>query len=399
MKIAFVAPETNPVPPVKGGAVQSWIENVAIRINFCEVFIFSSYDKNLPYYEKRNQVVYYHFKPGILSRLILCTYKLPFKNDNSILYYLPYSFWCAFKLREIKPNIVHIHNRPHFVWIIKLLNPRAKIILHIHQKSALLDRKIFSKSFFKKVDLFLGSSKFIASLMQKQFLLSENKIGFIYNGVDIKQFTPAWRSGEQRERLKNDFGLDGKKVFLYVGRIVENKGVDIIIDAFRNIVKNVSKEVILFICGGRTYSDNSLSDYLKKLHELVNDIKDNVIFTGYVPHEEIYKYYSIADVVLVPSRVKEGFCVITIEAMAMGVPVIATNRGAISELIESGFDGILVDSPDIKSFQKAMEDFIVSSRNYLEIAINGRKKAEKEFHWDKITSDLKDIYLRLLKNG
>lgn len=399
MKIAFVNSEWLPVPPVKGGAVEEWIERIAQKLESYKVYIFGIYDKALPRYEIKTHISYFRFKPGLISKILLCTYKLPFKNFRSPLFYFPYSLWSAFKLKRIKPDIIHIHNRPQFVWIIKLLNPDARIILHIHQVSAMYEKNIWIKRFFRKVDLFLGCSQFIANELKKRYPQIQNKTRFIYNGTDIERFKPVRFQDKAREDLREQFGINGQKVIMYSGRLAENKGVDILIEAFKKIVKYRDKNLKLLICGGRTYSDNSTSPYIEKLRNLSSEIKDNVIFTGYITHTEIHKYYLLSDLVIIPSLVEEGFCVIAIESMASGIPVIAPARGGLLEIITNKKDGILVPRITKEILVESIEGFLNQADSFAYYAVNGRQTVENNFSWDKISESVKITYQDIIKNA
>ncbi len=399
LKIAFINTEWLPIPPVKGGAVEEWIQQVSHLLGE-DIFVFSIFHPSLPQLHKDGQVAYYHFKPNRLARLLLSTYRLPFKKESSYLYYLPYSFWCAWKLRSIKPDIIHIHNRPQFVRIIRLLNPEAKIVLHIHQLSAMEERNLWTKKFIDSVDLLLGCSNFIVNQIKKHFpLIKPEKIGMVYNGLDMGAIQTKREQEEKIPGLSARYSLEGSKVILYVGRLVENKGADLLIGALRDLIKNGKRNLKLILCGAAGYSRNELTPYIKKLHDLSEEIKDNVVFTGYVSHEDLLDYYLVADLVVIPSLVEEGFCIVAIEAMAFGVPLIVPNRGGLGELVQDLGGGKLLDKVSEKTIEEAVEDFFLNEEKYKLSSKKNMKRVSQEFAWDKICGDVLVYYKELVSNG
>ena len=91
-KIAYINTEFLPVPPVKGGAVEGWIESVSRRLKNCRISIFSIDSDAISTSEEQGHIRYFWFKAGLISKMMMCSYKLPFKNGHSKLFYLPYSF-------------------------------------------------------------------------------------------------------------------------------------------------------------------------------------------------------------------------------------------------------------------------------------------------------------------
>ena len=339
MKVAFVNTEFLPVPPRKGGAVEEWIERMARGLNGHEVFILS-YDPQRVYESRQDgDIRYFWFKPDTIAKIFLSTYRLPFKQEDSKWFYFPYALWCARHLQKIGADIIHIHNRPQFVWIIRRLNPRAKIILHFHQLSAIIENASWARQLPHQVDLFLGCSRFMAGEIQKRHLQTNGKTAVIYNGVDVKKFSSNGQYLEGRDSLRRKFNVTTQRVILYAGRLAENKGAHLLVGAVRNLVQAGQRDIKLFVCGSRGYSNQEMTPYIQNLYKLAEDIKDHVVFAGFVEHKNIPDYYAIADVVVIPSEVEEGFCVITIEALASGVPVLASGRGGIPEIIKNNETG------------------------------------------------------------
>lgn len=393
MKIAIMAPETLPVPPIRGGAVETWIYEVARRLFYHEVFVSSIFSQKIGRSFRREHVYYRYHKKGLLAKLLLSTYKLPFKNTHSFLYYLPYSFWHAYQLKKDKPDIIHLHDRPQFVKIFRSLHPSAKIILHIHQLSAMEERNLWAPFLYDSIDAFVGPSSFLAGQIKELFPAIAKKVYSVPNGVDLGQFRPFWDNGPLRASVRKRLNVQGRRVFLYVGRLVENKGVDIVLEAFARLVaEKEGDEALLVICGGKGFSSTEVTPYMEKLFVSAKVLGDKVVFMGYVEHKKIYEYYTAADVLLIPSRVEEGFGMIAIEAMASGLPVIVSCQGALPEVVRDGIDGIVVPTCSVDGFYQAMKRYLDDPGIFAVMGREGRRRVEELFTWDKVTQSMKALY-------
>ncbi len=253
MKIAFVNTEYLPVPPTRGGAVEEWIDRIARHLKGHQVAVFSMDRKRVRRSEKKDNVKYFWYKPGLIASLLLSTYRLPFRKDDSKWFFYPYAFWCAMKIAWMKPDIIHIHNRPQFVWLMRKKNPKAKIILHLHQVSAFDEPVFWTKEFIDSVDLFVGCSQFIINELLNHYPVPNEKTAVFYNALDVADFPSPQERAVRRKKLREEDQLTDKKVLLYVGRLVENKGLHFLLEAVRNLVVKGHSDLILLVCGARGY--------------------------------------------------------------------------------------------------------------------------------------------------
>ena len=99
-------------------------------------------------------------------------------------------------------------------------------------------------------------------------------------------------------------------------------------------------DTLLIIAGSAFYGSERRTSYVDKLYTLAKDFPEHVRFMSFIPHEEIHIWFKAAEIVLVPSIGHEAFGLVNVEAMACGVPVIATNIGGMPEVIEHGKNGV-----------------------------------------------------------
>lgn len=188
-----------------------------------------------------------------------------------------------------------------------------------------------------------------------QELVPEISASVISMGVDISKF------GKQYF-IPNYFDQGNKKVVLFVGRLAEKKGVTYLIEAMKDI------DALLVIAG-----DGPLRNKLEKQAE---EIKGKVKFLGAKTHEELKYIYASADIFVAPSITasdgdQEGLGLVILEAMASGLPVIASDSGGISQIIENEYNGILVKEKDADNLKKNICRLVQNNELYLYIQKNG----------------------------
>lgn len=398
MKIAFVNTEFLPVPPVKGGAVEEWIESAASMLKEHEISIFSIDEESQKRESAQDHKTYFHYKRGLLGKILLSTYKLPFKNPSSRYYFLPYALWSALKIKKIQADIIHIHNRPQFVWIMRTMNPRSKIILHIHQLSVLKEKGVWTDELISHIDFFVGCSQFIVDEIRK-LIGDKKKAVVVYNALDISQFPSVWQNPSLRDQARKKIGLGNEKMVLFAGRLAENKGVHWLIEAVRDLISQGQKDLRLYICGARGYANREVTPYIQRLYDLAKPVSESIHFVGFVPHDEMVNYYLASDLVVIPSEVAEGFGIVAIESMACGIAVVASGRGGLKEIIADGASGFLVEHPNTEGFKKQIRAFLSHPSQFAKIGQAGRLRVEKKFTWDHVTNDLLNVYKECLSHG
>lgn len=174
--------------------------------------------------------------------------------------------------------------------------------------------------------------------------------------------------------------LQGKTVILTVARLVERKGIDMVIRAMPRVLEAVPDAVYLVIGTG---------PYRGKLERLAREsgLEERVIFVGYILDEELSCYYGACDVFVLVSRTladkgeMEGFGIVYLEAGACGKPVIGGRGGGTSEAIEDKVTGLLVDPLDVNEIAKAIVKVLKDEELARKLGENGRKRAAKQPDW------------------
>jgi glycosyltransferase involved in cell wall biosynthesis len=210
----------------------------------------------------------------------------------------------------------------------------------------------------------------------------QSKVTYIPNGVDTDWFTSE---GIQSESSKTSIPKnDNEKVILFVGRFVAFKGVDVLLKAVRLLIKKGLNVRVVLVGNGplRTY----LMDIARKF------LQDKATFIGAIPHAKLPVYYRASDVFVYPSKTNsDGMPLAILEALACGVPVVASNVGGIPCIFDGAECGILVPPNKPKALASAIECVLSEESFRYSLSKNAREHA-LSFSWDKITKQIEKVY-------
>ncbi|MBI4091189.1 glycosyltransferase family 4 protein [candidate division WWE3 bacterium] len=227
------------------------------------------------------------------------------------------------------------------------------------------------KEFVTCSDKVVAVSEFVKTCLVKETGVAERNVEVIYNGV----YPREWRGKRG----------DARVGILYVGRIEEDKGV---FEASERLLKESAKHNSkLIVVGGGEGSER-----LKRI--LAGEARlGKVIIAGPLKEEELGRYYRKSHIFILPTKRLEGFPMTIPEAMMHSLPVVAFNLGGVSEGIEDGKDGYLVDSGDWEDFAHKVFMLADSREKREELGMNAYAKAKSRFSQDVMVKK----YLKALK--
>ena len=182
---------------------------------------------------------------------------------------------------------------------------------------------------------------------------------------------------------------DDEKIIITTSRLVQKNAVDILIKAAAEL-KNINSELKfkLLILG-----DGKLKKVLEKLTADLG-LKENVLFLGFIPQEEIYVYLGIADIFVRPSR-SEGLGNSFLEAMAVRVPIIGTNVGGIPDFLKDKETGLFCKVDDPRDLAEKIEMLLSNNVLREKIIKNAEKLVREKYDWNNISQEMKKIFLNL----
>ena len=213
------------------------------------------------------------------------------------------------------------------------------------------------------------------------------KIKVIPCGVNLQLFRPL---DKQESRLR--LGFNDEKIILFVGRIDPIKGIDSLI---KSVAYLKDKQKLRLVIIGDDAHSQTLLQRLKKLVDDL-DLKENVIFGGIVPQEELPHYYSAADVCSVVSHY-ESFGLVALEALACGTPVVARNVGILGQVIKSGKNGwVLNREHSTMELAEKIELFLYERNN---VSASYCRSAVIPFGWKNIAEQICKVLLNLIQTS
>lgn len=238
------------------------------------------------------------------------------------------------------------------------------------------------RQLFKYGDCFLAISEYNYSNLIN-FGADPHKIIFHPVGIELDKFPFRW----------NDNGVKHLSFvkILTVARLVEEKGLRYGIQAIDKLVKrNPEVRLEYQIIGG-----GPLEEELKKLVEKLG-LSKVIHFLGPQQREEVIQMMQQAHLFLLPS-IAEALPVVLMEAQVVGLPIVATSVGSVSQIVTDGQSGFLVPPRDVNALAERLEYLIEHSEKWPELGRNGRRLVEEKYDIVKLSKKLEDIYTQLLK--
>jgi glycosyltransferase involved in cell wall biosynthesis len=402
MKLAFLSQPLDNVLPPSQNSIGIWIYEVARRLaKNHQITVFANGGRIPPKTRVIEGVTYKFFRavPYRITRDVstrLSRYTSPEKPPfASWLYAFEYGLQAALAIRKQGIEVVHIVNFSQFIPIVRAFNPQAKIVIHMQcEWLSQLDRATIA-SRISKANLVLGCSEYITQLIRDRFPQFAPICRTVYNGVNENNFYPAEKDSKARPpRL------------LFVSRLSPEKGVHILLRAFRKVVERYPTAEIELIGSPssapveyiiRLTHDEKIArllafykgdDYYDHLvAEIPAELKDQVIFSGHVKHDRVPDHYRKADILINPS-LSEPFGMALVEGMASGIPVIAPRVGGMVEIIEHGATGYLVNVDDVQDLADTILHLLDEPETRAAMGQTGRQRVMELFTWDRIVDQL-----------
>ncbi len=326
MKIGILTSGVMPVPAVKGGAVENLID-LYLAYNdqhqLHDITIYSVSDKAVKHHPALSSAVnhYRYINPFSLWAKVRKALRSRQHNyyNPSIEYYLHQAL-CH--IRRQHYDMVIVENRPGYILKLRALT-EAPCVLHLHNDSLNAKSKKAS-SIVEGFDKIICVSDYITHRIPD----ASGKSITVYNAIDIQHFIDA----QPLDRKTMGFTSEDF-VIIYSGRLTPEKGILELIEAIS--MAACRKHIKLLVTGARFYGNNaSQSPFTQQLEKACENMKEQVFFTGFVAYQQIPSYLKMADIAVVPSMWEEPFGLTVVEAMAAGLPLIATRSGGIPEICE-----------------------------------------------------------------
>jgi len=296
-----------------------------------------------------------------------------------------------------KPDIVHTHTpKAGAVGMIASFLARVPVRIHTVAGLPLLEATGLKRvvlNFVEKLTYKCSTKVYPNSFGLKNIILknrftTENKLRVIgigsSNGIDTSYFDSELFSDKENNKLKSELGIESNDfVFIFVGRLVADKGINELVEAFNELCLDL-KGIKLLLVG--PFEDEL--DPLSEKTKLLISSHDKIISAGY--QNDVRPFFAISNLLVFPSY-REGFPNVVMQSGAMGLPSIVTDINGCNEIIQTDYNGIVIPSKDIQSLKRAMSRIFHDKELYLKCSATSRlaivNNYEQKLYWNALLNE------------
>lgn len=392
IKVAIVSPGYFPVPPVNGGAIESLIDLLVKEndiANNLDLTVFSMYDKSAEEIAAgyHNSKIFYIKIPPIIQFFDLMIYYivrnfLKKKKHMSYRYILQRLYYINRVAKIVWKNDFDkliFENHPTLLLVLRghgnYKKYMGKYYYHAHNE---ITNTFGNEEYLKRVTKFICVSKFIEKSIRKRLhIQNTNQFVVLKNCVDEEKFKINDES--LIKRFKEKYKIpDNFTIFAFTGRLNAEKGVRELLLAYKGANPPKSR---LIIAGSYFFKSSMKSDYEFELKAIAESIKEQVIFTGNIPYDEMPLLYAAADVIALPSIWNDPAPLTVIESLTCGKPLITTFSGGIPEYANPDNSIILqVDNNIVDNLSQAIAELSGDPEKRMELSNSAKHESEK---WTK----------------
>ncbi len=286
-----------------------------------------------------------------------------------------------------KPDIIHAHYASGFgVW--GALSGIRPLVISCWGTDVVTTARApisgaLSRWALSKADQTLATSDFLKEVVENLPVTLQAPPKVIPFGIDIDSLKSKTQSKGPKERTDKRIRL------LFFKLHKEIYGPRELLQAFASIAGRFESATLTMAGSG------PLTDELRQLTKSLG-LERRVSFPGFINHQHALSYIAGHDIMVMPSLVEEGFGVAALEALAVGVPVIASNSGGVSEIVDQNQSGFLVNPANIDELAEAMAKLIADEELRRRFGEHGRARVAERYDWKKNLDDMEAVYNSLL---
>ena len=386
MKILMIPSTMLPFPPIRGGAVQnlidffvSWNETHAQN----ELTVFSIYDRSAKLesearawkhctvkFIKLPQILFW-LRDSVKGLIAGFASKVAFK-----LIHICYTAKLrrALKSRKAMWDLIVLDNTPQFFKTVYEAT-RGKICIHIFNDYLNSGTKNIAY-ILQRAEKIITVSDYLSRRVLDTGFIQPDRVVKINNATELEKYGTA-------EAKKRGFDLRRKYeipsdacVFIFVARLVREKGIRELIEAFIGI-KNPCAHLV--VVGNKIYSGAVVDPFLLELQSLASQGEGRIHFTGYIDYDQLPDYYAMADVGILPSLYEEPFSLAAIEYMASGLALIVSDAGGFPEMVQDHAALIVKRGQNMVSDLREDMEMLLNDKKLLERYKAAAKQRSKQF--------------------
>jgi glycosyltransferase involved in cell wall biosynthesis len=432
MRIAFVNQPIDTILPPYQTSVGACTYGAACALaKSCDVVVYGTKDRHRDFPDDfRERNVHFRFFSVPPSDRLAAKAKEKYSKlfpvslpaSSSAWLFRAFGRQVAEDLQRQPCDVIQVQHSAQYLEVLRAFNPNAKIVLQLHAEWFSQNRPEILEQRLRYVDLVTAVSDYITEKTRRQFPMIAGRCQTISNAIDAAEFA--------RER-RCDLAPRREKRILYAGAVSPHKGLHVLLDAF-SIVEQQYPEVRMDVVGSQSnyplaenfeLRDRELIesvyrfytyDWIPKLkaklslappeagsylahlkQRLSLKASKKVAFRGFVPRPELINFYYNADIFAFAPIWDEGFGIPPVEAMAAGVPVVATRSGAVPEMVRDQETGLLVRKNDPDALAASILKLLCDDDMREKMGRAARLWVHQHFTWDRVAERMYQCYTDL----
>lgn len=371
-KIIFTVTPIFSIPPRGAAAVETWMYQVAQRTTIPNRIVCIKNEGYSDYTQVNDNCSIHRIG---FSRV----YKRIFQKWTR-LDPLPYSQRILNIAKDFPitdKSVIVVHNSMKLYRQIRERAPQTKIVLHMHNA--------FEPKGLNPDIKMIVPSQFLKNYYQAY--LPDADIFIVDNGIDLDAYQSDCSS-----QLRSELNLTTRdKVIFYAGRIVPDKGVLLLLKAFEKLVEEQRDLKLVVVGDHMEVSKSDKGAYQQEVRDVAARMQNKCLMLGSIPPEKMHLYYPLADLVVIPSQFKEPFCMVAIEAMGAGKPVLVSARGGMVEFVKSEETGYHLREPmSVDSIAQDIKD-VLARKDLHRTAEQGQNQIFERYSWSSVTQSFEAV--------
>lgn len=390
MKILIISPLMLAVPDVQGGAIERLItmlleqNEIHKKVELCVVSVFNAEAERIASKYKSSKVVYIRNINKTIQLLYAYFRAAMYKFLKVEVQIYDLNFLKVMKiLSKEKPDIIVMEGGGgENLCLASKYYGSKKFYLHLHHKYD--SNKIIGKTYGNVISV----SNFILDEWMKKNTNKDLNTYIVPNCIDNNRFQKKISEVEYKQ-LREELGYAEEDfVVIYCGRIIPEKGIRELLKAFK-LVDN--ENIKLLMIGSPNFAVVCETKFSEEIDERIKKM-DNVQWIGYINNDNLYRYYQISDLMIVPSICEEASGLVVIEGMTSGLPILATRSGGLPENVSSKCAVLVERDEDLsEKLAESINWFYQHPEQRKKMADAALKKSE-DFFIEKYYQDFMEVF-------
>ncbi len=314
------------------------------------------------------------------------------------------ALWQTYRfITKEKPSIVHTHTpKAGIVGMLAAKLAGVPIRMHTVAGMPLLEAKGIKRkilNFVEKLTYWSATNVYpnsygLQKIIIQNKLAKAEKLKVIANGssngINTRYFSTSHFTEAERKELKAQLNISPDDfVFIFVGRLVGDKGINELVQAFKSLPKDYSNVKLLLVGNEEPELDPLQKETQKEIRQ-----NQNIITTGWI--DDVRPFFAIADALVFPSY-REGFPNVVLQAGAMELPSVVTDINGCNEIITQEYNGLIIPPKNTEALQDAMERMLTDNKLYIRLQKNARPEIENKYQQEVVWEALLEEYRRFLE--